>query len=155
MPPKKQMIIKKEDAVFWMDENGVWQNEHGRFEHPKVIRYFNSSIHKDDNGYYVYQVTDEFEEKVYFPYKETAVFVVDLKITPYVRLVLNIMQTVAFDDGDLFVRNDRLYLNTPEHLIKFTSQALIKLSKYIKDSENQMQVEINGMVYPVQSSDSI
>ncbi|MCP4022082.1 MAG: MFS transporter permease, partial [Desulfobacteraceae bacterium] len=66
--PKKQIIIPKEDAVFWMDKHGIWHNEHGPFEHPKIIKYFNASIQKDDQGYYVNQATGEFEEKVYFSF---------------------------------------------------------------------------------------
>lgn len=153
MGQKKQIIISKEDSVFWMDENGVWRNEHGRFEHPKIIRYFNASIARDDKGYYVYQATDEFEEKVYFPYEETAVFVVDVKIRETVQLVLNSMKTAAFEDGRLFSRNDNLYLDTGDHLIKFTSQALIKLSRYMKDQDGHMILDINGRLYPVQSDD--
>lgn len=151
MGNKRQIIVPKEDAVFWMDENGVWRNEHGRFEHHKIIQYFNESIAKDDNGYYVYQATDEFEEKVYFPYKETAVFVVDIKIRETVHLILNTMKTAAFEDGRLFSQNDNLYLETDAHLIKFTSQALIKLSRFMKDQNGQMVLDINGCVYPVQN----
>ncbi len=58
-----------------MDANGIWHNEHGRFEHPKIINHFNRSIQKDDLGYFLSQMIDEAkEEKVYFPYEETAVF---------------------------------------------------------------------------------
>ena len=74
----KQIIIPKENAVFRMDGNGVWHNEHGKIEHPKIIKYFHQSIGKDDRGYFVFQTTDEFEEKVYFPYEETAMFVFDI-----------------------------------------------------------------------------
>lgn len=152
MSQKKQMVIKKEDAVFWMDENGFWNNEHGRFEHRKVIRYFNISIKKDASGYFVHQVTDDFEEKVYFPYAETAIFAVDLKKGPEIKLVLNTARTASFDDGELFSKNDNLYLQTDEHLVKFTSQALVKLSRYLKDDNGDgMQVEINGSIYPVTS----
>lgn len=154
MGHKKQIIISKEDSVFWMDENGVWKNEHGRFEHPKIIKYFNASITRDENGYYVYQTTDEFEEKVYFSYKETAVFVVGIKIGKTVQLILNTMTVAGFDDGRLFSRNDHLYLETDDHLIKFTSQALVKLARFMKDVDGQMVLDINGCLYPVQSDDN-
>ncbi len=153
MASKKQIIVSREDSVFWMDENGVWKNEHGRFEHPKIIKYFNSSINKDDDGYYVCQVTDEFEEKVYFPYDETAVFAVDIKITEDVQVVLNIRSAVSLDDGRLFSKNDNLYLDTAQHLVKFSAQVLIKLSRFMKDIDGQMVLDINDRIYPVQSDD--
>jgi len=51
----KDIVIPKENAVFWMDGNGDWRNEHGRFRKKKIIDYFNAAIHKDENGYYVCQ----------------------------------------------------------------------------------------------------
>ncbi|PIE62260.1 MAG: MFS transporter permease, partial [Desulfobacterales bacterium] len=71
----KEVIIPKEKAVFWMNGDGVWHNEHGPFEHPKIIRHFHNSIHKDENGYYLCQEREDVREKVYFPYEDTAIFV--------------------------------------------------------------------------------
>ena len=52
---KKTIVIPKENAVFRMDGNGIWHNEHGRFEHPKIINHFNRSIQKDEQGYFLSQ----------------------------------------------------------------------------------------------------
>lgn len=134
---KKQIIISKEDAVFWMDENGHWHNEHGRFEHPRIIKYFNASIKKDAQGYYLAQSRDGMEEKVYFKYQETAVFIVGLKETQEgLVLGLNTGETIGFDPSRLQVKNDSLYLNTDEHLMKFTSQAMVRLSRYLQEDED-------------------
>ena len=143
-------IISKEDAVFWMDKNGTWKNEHGKFEHPKIIRYFNAAIQKDENGYFVHQVTAEYEEKVYFSYEDTALFVVDISLGDRVIFHLNNTDTMEFDTGQLFVRDDNLYFQTPEHRVKFTSRALLKISKFIEEKDGQLFFTINDQSFPVQ-----
>ncbi len=135
---KKQIIIPKEDAVFWMNENGEWCNEHGKFEHPKIIRHFHTSIKKDENGYYVFQESEEQEEKVYFPYQETAIFVFDIKEEKDILLKLNNSETIKLDPKQLFEKDDKLFLKTPEHLIKFTDRALLKISKFLEDKDGQL-----------------
>jgi len=147
---KKEIIILKEDAVFRMDKNGDWYNEHGKFEHPKIIKYFNSSIKKDENGYYVHQSTDEYDEKVYFPYEDTALFVLDVKVNEDITLLLNNNDTIKFDPGQLFVQDDTLYLQTPEHKVKFKDRALLKISKFLEEKEGQLYFTIKGKTYPVQ-----
>ena len=52
------IIIPRERAVFRMDANGVWHNEHGRFEHPKTIHHFNRSIRQDDQGFFLCQILE-------------------------------------------------------------------------------------------------
>ena len=147
---RKQIIVSKEDAVFWMDKNGNWNNEHGKFEHPKIIRYFNSSIKKDENGYYVHQVTDGVEEKIYFPYEDTALFVVDVKEKEDIIFILNNNDTIKLDAEQLFVRDDSLYLQTPEHKVKFTSRALVKISRFMEEKNGQLSFTVNGKTHPVQ-----
>lgn len=146
-PDKKQIIVPKEDAVFWMDENGFWHNEHGKFEHPKIIAYFHKSIRKDDQGYHVYQIRDGFEEKVYFPYADTALFVVDLKGTD--TLVLNTTDTIPLEPSLLFTQNDNLYIETPEHRIKFGQRALIKLSGHIEEKEGRLFLVLDGAAHEI------
>ena len=68
----KKIVISKDKAVFWLNQNGRWCNRHGEFEHKKIIDYFNASIRKDKGGYYVAQTTDDYQEKVYFHYEDTA-----------------------------------------------------------------------------------
>jgi len=150
-PKQKQIIIAKEDAVFWMDENGTWHNEHGKFEHPKIIRYFNRSIKKDEAGYYVHQATDTVEEKVYFSYEDTAVFAVDVRIEQQdIRFVLNTGETILFDSQRLFTKDDNLYLQTPDHRVKFSSRALLKMSKFMEEKNGQFFLTINGKTYPLE-----
>jgi len=146
----RQIVISKEDAVFRMDKNGVWCNEHGKFEHPRIIKYFNSAIKKDENGYYVHQVSDVSEEKVYFSHEDTALFVVDVKIQEEACLILNTGATLGFDQGQLFAKDDNLYLHTPEHRVKFSANALVKISRFMEEKDDQLSVIINGKIYSVQ-----
>ena len=148
---KKQIIISKKDAVFWMNENGDWYNKHGKFEHPKIIRHFHTSIRKDENGYYVFQESEEQEEKVYFPYKETAIFVFDIKEEKEILLKLNNGETIKLDPKQLFEKDDKLFLKTPEHLVKFTDRALLKISKFLEDKDDQLFFKIKDRLYPVNS----
>ncbi len=147
----RQIIIPKEKAVFRMDANGDWHNEHGKFEHPKIIQYFNRSIRKDENGYYVHQKTDEFEEKVYFPYEDTAIFAVDLiqEDNKDLVIVLNTGQSVNFTGQVLFTENDNLYLEIPDHLVKFSQRALLKISSFLEEKNGRLFLCINGKDYPV------
>ena len=146
----REIIISKEDAVFWMDKNGVWQNEHGKFEHPKIIKYFNASIKKDENGYYVHQETNECIEKVYFHYEDTALFVSDIKENENIILILNSNDTIKFNPRQLFTRDDNLYVQTPEHRVKFKDRALLKISKFMEEKDGQLLFKLEGKTYPVQ-----
>ncbi|NOX33439.1 MAG: DUF1285 domain-containing protein [Deltaproteobacteria bacterium] len=147
---KRKIIVSKEDAVFRMDKNGIWHNEHGKFEHPKIIKYFNASIKKDENGYYVHQVTDDYEEKVYFPYEDTALFVVDVKVQEEIVLILNNNDTIILDPQKLFARDDNLYLQTQDHRIKFAQSALLKISKFLEEKKGRLFFTIKNKSYPVQ-----
>jgi hypothetical protein len=142
-----QRIIPKEDAVFWMDKNGAFWNEHGKFEHPKIIKHFNSSIRKDDTGFYLYQKTDEYEEKVYFKYEDTALFVTDIKVETRARLKLNNNEIMELDPKALFTRDDSLFIKAPDGLIKFSSNALLKLSKFMGETEGRLFLVINKETY--------
>jgi hypothetical protein len=146
---KQSIIVPKEQAVFWMDKNGVWHNEHGKFEHPKIIRHFNRSIQKDDQGYYLFQQTDEAEEKVYFCHEDTVLFVVDLSLTEQVILTLNTTDTLPLDPTQLFTRNDGLYLQTSEHCIKFSQHALVKLSRFMEETDGQFCLKLNQTTHPI------
>jgi len=132
---KKQNIIPKEQAVFWMDKDGTWHNEHGTLEHPKIIKYFNQSIAKDDQGYFLSQIINDVEEKVYFPYEETAVFVVDLvKKEAGIELTLNILETIALNPEALYIKADALFMETNAHLVKFTQKALARMTSFLKET---------------------
>jgi hypothetical protein len=144
---KKQIIVPREEAVFWLDKNGGWNNKHGKFEHPKIIRHFNLSIRKDEMGYYLFQATDEFEEKVYFPHEDTALFVVEVTLGTEVKLKLNTTATLLLDPAQLFTRDDSLYLQTPEHRIKFSQNALVKLSRQMEEVEGNLCIRLNQTNY--------
>ena len=153
-------IIHKEDAVFWMDKDGIWHNKHGRFEHPKLIRFFHASIQKDDHGYFVHQKTDEFEEKVYFRYEDTAIFVFDIqfdrppdnKTGDQMVLCLNNGEKKVLDPEQLFQKDDALYVVTPEHWIKFTQKTLVKLSRHITEKEGVLWLTLQGNAWRIKSS---
>jgi len=147
MTSKNTIIVPKENAVFWMDKNGVWHNEHGKFEHPKIIRHFNRSIKKDDQGYYLSQTSDEVEEKVYFPHEDSVLFVVDICREDKLQLTLNTANTICLDPTQLFTRNDNLYVETPGHCIKFSQHALVKLSKQMEEIDGQFCLVLNHTSY--------
>jgi len=152
---KKLIIVPREEAVFWMDKNGTWHNEHGKFEHPRIIRYFNSAIKKDENGYYVHQETGDCEEKVYFPHEDTALFVVDIAPAGQgIGLLLNNTERMVLEDGTLFMASVNLYLQTPSHRIKFLSHALVKISKFIEEENGKLSLLIHDKTYPIQSPEN-
>ncbi len=146
---KRSITVPKEKAVFWMDKNGVWHNEHGKFEHPKIIRHFNRSIRKDDLGYYLSQETDEFEEKVYFSHGDAVLFVVNFSLEEELRLTLNTAKVMTLDPTQLFTKNDGLYLQTPEHCIKFSQHALVKLSRYMEETDGKFCLRLNQATYAI------
>ncbi|MGA6924623.1 MAG: hypothetical protein WBY88_03015, partial [Desulfosarcina sp.] len=92
-----EMVIPKEKALFWMDGQGRWHNRHGRFGHKRIIDYFNRSIRRDDNGYYVTQVRGEVREKVYFHYADTPIFIVHIIMDSPLRIALNTGETIPLD----------------------------------------------------------
>lgn len=146
----QEIIIKKEDAVFWMDGNGRWHNQHGEFEHKKVIAYFNQSIQYDADGYFVSQVRGDVVEKVYFPYQETALFAVDILQHDEVRLLLNTRKQVPLNPEMLFIKNDTLFMHFKAQLIKFTSRSMIKLSDRLDDTNGQLTIHLNGLPHAIQ-----
>lgn len=146
----KEITIKKEDAVFWMDGNGRWHNQHGEFEHKKVIAYFNQSIQYDADGYFVSQVRGDMLEKVYFPYQETALFAVDILQHDGVRLLLNTRKQVPLNPEKLFIRNDTLFMHFENQLIKFSDRSMIKLSDRLDDVNGQLSIHLKGAHYTIQ-----
>ena len=128
---KKEIIIPEEKAVFRMDKHGRWVNRHGPFQHKKIIDYFHRSIRKDEHGYFLYQTDGDISEKVYFRYEDTALFVFDIIFGETIELVLNTGQKAAFEPEKLFVKNDGLYMETGQDLIKFSERALLRLSGYL------------------------
>jgi hypothetical protein len=134
---KRDVVIPKDKAVFWLDANGRWHNAHGTFKHPKIIKYFHSSIRKDEGGYYLYQESDTYREKVYFPYDDTALFVFKVVIQDSILLKLNTGLEIDLDPRQMFIQKDQLYLKYEDERIRFTDQSLLKLSKYLVMVDDQ------------------
>ncbi len=132
-----------------MDAKGVWHNEHGPFEHPKIIQYFNRSIQRDDQGFFLSQEMEHAIEKVYFPFEETALFVADISAKNSAHLLLNTGETLLLDPLTLFIRDDSLYIRMPDHLIKFTPRALLKLSKGITEVDGNLVLTLESGSYPI------
>nr|WP_319397087.1 MFS transporter permease [uncultured Desulfobacter sp.] len=140
---KKQNIISKEEAVFWMDKDGTWHNEHGKLEHPRIIKYFNQSIGKDAQGYFLSQIINDVEEKVYFPYEETAVFVVDfVQKETGIELNLNTLETIALDPDTLYTKSDALFMESDAHLIKFSQNALARMSSFLEETPQGLALNL-------------
>ncbi len=147
---KKQTVIPKEQAVFWMDAHGVWHNEHGKLEHPKIIKYFNQSIQKDDQGYFLSQTINGGEEKVYFPYKETAVFAVGVSIgSDAIELTLNTQDVTRLAPEALYIKDDALFMQGQTHLIKFTPKALAQMTPVLKDTDQALCLELGGRQFDI------
>ncbi|MGE0085235.1 MAG: MFS transporter permease [Desulfococcaceae bacterium] len=128
----REVVIPKEKAVFWMDKNGYWNNEHGKFSHKKIIDYFNSCIRRDAHGYYLTQINGDIREKVYFPCEDTAFFVMDIaKADEEIRLILNTKEEIPLTPENLFVKDDSLYMQNGEDRIKFGERALLKIADFI------------------------
>ncbi|MEJ2638928.1 MAG: MFS transporter permease [Desulfosarcinaceae bacterium] len=129
-----EIIIPKERAVFWMDDHGRWHNEHGPFEHPKIIAYFNANIRRDAGGYYLSQELNGHIEKVYFPCEDTALFALDLIGDAGEELVLNTGARQPLDPDRLAMRGEDLYQLRGDERIKFTERVLLKIAERIEAS---------------------
>ena len=112
-----------------MDGRGRWHNQHGPFEHIKIIAHFNASIQKDSDGYYVTQEHSGIHEKVYFKYEDTALFVVDITLADPIMMVLNTAARILLQPDALMIRGDYLYVQHGDDRIKFTERALYKISR--------------------------
>jgi hypothetical protein len=144
-----EVVIPKENAVFWMDHQGSWHNRHGRFEHKRIIDYFNRSIHYDENGYFITQIRDQIREKVYFTYADTALFVSRIIEGDPLLLELNTGQTLPIDPLQLFVKTDQLYQRQGEQVIKFSERTLMDLAPYLEETSDGLTIRMGGKHFPV------
>ena len=145
----REIVISKEDAVFWLDENGRWHNVDGPFKHRKIIDYFHASIQRDDNGYYLCQENNNLREKVYFRFEDTALFVFDVNFGQDIELVLNTGKKLNLDPGNLFISNDFLYVQTDDERIKFDERSLMKLSGIMDEEGDQYFLRWDNQRYPI------
>lgn len=131
-----EIVIKKEDAVFWLDKEGFWRNDGGKFRNKKIIDYFHRAIAHDDRGWYVRQERDGLLEKVYFPHEDTALFVFDVIPGDRILLILNTGAELPLDPDRLFIRRDNLYMQTIDGPARFIVRAMMKLSDRIEEGDN-------------------
>jgi len=149
----EEIVIPAENAVFWLDENGIWHNESGRFRKKKIIDLFNASIRKDELGYHVTQIKGKRREKVYFPFDDVVLFAVDFFIGKTITLILNTGEKCRLNPQNLLIQNDCLYMDNGEERIKFSERCLLKISKFIEYEGNQCFVRIYDTRHPVQNLD--
>ncbi len=152
MPPQptpRVIVIPRERAVFRLDRRGRWVNADGPFRNPRIIEFFNASIRRDAQGYYVGQERDGICEKVYFPYEDTALFVREVLFGAPVELVLNTGARLALDPRELFIEGDDLYLESRGERIKFTERALWQLAERIESDASGYRLRLGGACHPI------
>ena len=145
----KEKVIPKEDAVFWLDKNGCWRNAHGKFKHTKIIHYFHSCIKRDQGGYYLSQVNGNYIEKVYFPYEDQALFVIDVVRQDEITLILNTKRRILLDPESLLIKDDNLYMRMGDETLKFVEHGLMKLTQLLEDEDGQYYVRLKGRRYSI------
>jgi len=144
------IIIPKEDAVFWLDAEGRWHNEHGPFEHPKVSAYFHACIQHDADGYYVGQQRDAVYEKVYFRHEDTALFVFGVEDRgAAATLHLNTGLKIELDPEDLFVKDDRLYARTDLGPARFNQKCLLQIAARIEEHGDDLFIKMGDKRFKI------
>jgi hypothetical protein len=146
---RTEVVIPKDRAVFWLDKNGRWHNAHGEFQHKKIVNYFHASIHRDENGYFLFQQIGNIHEKVYFHYEDTALFVVDFIKEKDFTLVLNTQRQVKLKPRNLWIRNDSLYMQAGGETIKFIERGLMKVSDLLEFTNDRYFIKIKGRRYRI------
>lgn len=143
------MVIPKEKAVFRLDKHGVWHTAQGKFENQRIINHFHAAIKKDKDGFFLEQEHSKFTEKVYFPYEETALFVFHILQDDGLILQLNTGEQIRVEPEKLYVNNDSLYMEYGEEIIKFTENAMLLISKFLDDEDDEFCINIDGKRYPI------
>mgnify|MGYP001824664596 CR=1 FL=1 len=139
----KEIVIPKENAVFWMDGNGRWHNVHGPFQHKKLIDYFNTSIGRDSDGFFVSQERGDVHEKVYFRCEETALFGVEVLTGTGLMVILNTKKRIKLDPEKLYIKNDCLFMHYQGTRIKFTDRCMMRLADYIEEIDAVYYFQLN------------
>jgi len=139
------ITIPKEEAVFWLDAEGRWHNEHGPFEHPKVSAYFHACIQYDADGYYVGQQRDAVYEKVYFRHEDTALFVFGMEERDATTtLRLNTGLEIDLNPEDLFVQDDHLYTRTDLGPARFNQKCLLQIAGRIEERGDDLFIKVGA-----------
>jgi len=148
-PDLPEIVIPRENAVFWMDERGRWQNRHGRFEHKRIIDHFNRSIRFDSGGYYVTQERNGFREKVYFRYVDTPLFVSRIHSGDPMELELNTGEIVPLVPDRLFTHGDQLYQRHGTGCLKFSDRTLMAMAPYLVETQEGLCLHIDAGTFPI------
>jgi hypothetical protein len=143
------VVIPKEKTVFWMDGNGCWHNEFGKFEKKKIIDYFHAAIGRDADGYFVQQEKDGIFEKAYFHYEDTALFVFHVILGESVCLRLNTGKEIILNPENLWIENDNLYLSLDGERVKFTDRSMMKISAILEEEEGACLIRVQGRLYRI------
>lgn len=149
---KKQLpehIIPKEEAIFWLDGRGFWHTAKGKFENRNIINHFHSCIRKDEEGYYLRQEHRDYREKVYFRYEDTALFAVHILNEDGLALVLNTGKTVKLRPKKLFINGDNLYMMLGDERVKFTEEALLRITDHMEDEGGRFTITVRGRRYKI------
>ena len=144
------MIIPREKAVFRLDKNGVWHTGDEKFTNQKIINYFHSIIKKDKDGYFLEQEHKHFIEKVYFHYEDTPLFVFHIiKRDDGLILCLNTGESIELDQEKLLLKDDNLYIENEERVIKFNTNAILSLADYMDVVDDQYFINMDGKRHPI------
>ncbi len=144
------IVIPKEKTIFWMDGNGCWRNEFGKFEKKKIIDYFHASIDRDENGYFVQQEKDGVFEKAYFHHEDTALFVFHVILGESVCLRLNTGKEIILNPENLWIENDNLYLSLDDgERVKFTDRSMVKISAILEEKEGVCLIRVQDRLYRI------
>jgi hypothetical protein len=148
-PALPEIVIPRENAVFRLDARGRWCNRHGVFRNRRICDHFHAAIRRDAAGYHLRQELPDRVEKVYFPYEDTALFVVQVALGDPVELTLNTRRRVALDPAFLFVRGESLYLTLEGERVKFTERATLKLAEAMEFTPEGYAIRTGERVHPI------
>ena len=146
---RAERVIPKDKAIFWLDGRGFWHTSKGRFENQNIIRHFHSSIRRDEKGYYLQQDHPDYREKVYFHYEDTALFVVHILKQDDLVLVLNTEKKVKLKPKRLFVNGENLYMMLGDERVKFSEEALLRITDHMEDEEGRFFIRVKGRRYRI------
>jgi hypothetical protein len=144
-----EVVIPRENAVFRLDARGRWCNRHGVFRNRRICDHFHAAIRRDAAGYHLRQELPDRIEKVYFPYEDTALFVVQVALGDPVELTLNTRRRVALDPALLFVRGESLYLTLEGERVKFTERAMLNLAEAMEFTPEGYAIRTGERVHPI------
>ena len=144
-----EVVVPRDKAVFRLDARGRWCNRHGVFRNRRICDHFHAAIRRDAAGYHLRQELPDRVEKVYFPYEDTALFVVQVALGDPVELTLNTRRRVALDPALLFVRGESLYLTLEGERVKFTERAMLRLAEAMEFTPEGYAIRTGERVHPI------